>query len=339
MLTATVPRCVPQFGCRATRGARPRVLRVRAVAALALAAAVAALGGEAAADEPVAGAVTPRFEGYLFLDAEGRPLPFQSDEEIERFLATAEVVDSAKIDVGITAPRKLELVADGVRAHAVFKYVDEEKRNVHDRTAGDSRFYLVWRDWYGYDVAAYHVDRLLGLERVPPIVERRVRRQDGSVQIWLEDVMSEGTRQKKGLEPPDRARWNRQHSILHVFDNLVANRDSNLGNTLIDGNWRWWFIDCSRCFGNTTELLFAEAVTHCDRGLWDALRALDRSQAEERLGPVLSTLEIDALFVRRDKLVAHIQALIDQWGESMIIFDDNQENPGDLPADDGTPEG
>ncbi len=338
MLTATLPECVAQFGCWASRRARPCALRVRAVAALALAAAMTSLGGDAAADEPVASMVTQRFEGYLFLDTEGRPLPFQSDDEIEHFLATAEVIDSAKIDVGITAPRKLELDADGVRAHAVFKYVDEEKRNVRDRTAGKGHFYLVWRDWYGYDVAAYHVDRLLGLDRVPPIVQRRVQRQDGSVQIWLEGVMSESKRQEKGLEPPDLARWNRQHSILHVFDNLVANRDSNLGNTLIDGNWRWWFIDCSRCFGNTTELLFPEGVTHCDRGLWDALRALDRDKAAERLGSVLSQHEIDALFVRRDKLVAHIQALIDQWGESMIIFDENTGSEGDPAADDGSPE-
>jgi hypothetical protein len=28
----------------------------------------------------------PRYEGYLFLDTQNRPLPFQSDSEIEKFL-------------------------------------------------------------------------------------------------------------------------------------------------------------------------------------------------------------------------------------------------------------
>ena len=28
----------------------------------------------------------PRFDGYIFLDADGKPLPFQSDEEIAEFL-------------------------------------------------------------------------------------------------------------------------------------------------------------------------------------------------------------------------------------------------------------
>ncbi|HSN55371.1 MAG TPA: hypothetical protein VLT32_11895, partial [Candidatus Sulfomarinibacteraceae bacterium] len=102
---------------------------------------------------------------------------------------------------------------------------------------------------------------------------------------------------------------------------LVANRDANLGNRLIDRNWRIWFIDCSRCFGNSTELLVPEAITHCDRGLWEALQNLDRERAELSLNQYLTKAEIDAMFIRRDKLVEHIRGLIDTWGEEMIIFD------------------
>jgi len=95
-----------------------------------------------------------RFDGYLFLDADGHPIPFQSDEAIEEFLRTAEVVSKEKIPVGI----------------------DLEERNIRDKTAGKSRMYLNWRDWFGYDIAAYHVDRMLGNDRVPPIVGRKIKR-------------------------------------------------------------------------------------------------------------------------------------------------------------------
>jgi hypothetical protein len=301
--------------------------------------AAVAVGGRAMSQEAspaprrLAAGPEARFGGYLYLDADGRPLPFQSDEEIEHFLATAEILSSTKIPVGVTAPKKVLLEADGVRANAAFKNVDLKENKVRERVAGKTRFYLEWRDWYGYDIAAYRVDRLLGLDRVPPVIERTWRRHTGSVQIWLEGVITDADRHEQGIEPPDPIRWNQQKAILRVFDNLVANRDSNLGNMLIDQNWRTWFIDCSRCFGNSTDLLSAEALTHCERSLWNELQHLERERATASLDPYLSSQEIDALFVRRDKLVAHIQELIDTWGEGMILFD------ASAPADQVHPDG
>ncbi len=262
-----------------------------------------------------------RFDGYLFLDVDGHPLPFQSDEEIEQFLSTAAVVSIKKIPVGVSDPRKMLLDGQGVRLHAVFKDIDVKKRNIRDTTAGKSKIYLTWRDWYGYDIAAYHVDRLLGIDRVPPIIGHAIKGNDGSVQIWLEGVITENERREKGFDPPNIAHFNKQREIMHVFDNLVGNRDSNLGNALIDRNWHVWFIDCSRCFGTSEDLLFPEAITHCERRLWKVLRELDATEATQWLAPYLSKGEISALMVRRDKIMEHIQTLIDEWGEASILFD------------------
>jgi hypothetical protein len=262
-----------------------------------------------------------RFDGYLFLDADGHPLPFQSDEQIEKVLSTATVVSMKKIPVGVSDPRKVLLAGQGVQLHAVFKDIDHEERNIRIKTAGKSKMFLMWRDWYGYDVAAYHVDRLLGNDRVPPIIKREIKRIDGSVQIWLEGAITENERREKGFKPPNIARFNQQREIMHIFDNLVGNRDSNLGNTLIDRNWRLWFIDCSRCFGTSEDLLFPEAITHCERRLWKVLRELDETEATRQLAPYLSKGEISALMVRRDKIVEHIQALMEEWGEGSILFD------------------
>ena len=263
-----------------------------------------------------------RFEGYLFLDADGHPLPFQSDEEIEEHLRTAAVVSVSKIPVGVTRPKKVLLAADSHHFNAVFKFIDEKKRNVRDpTTTGRGKLYLEWRDSYIYDIAAYQVDRLIGLNRVPPVVLRTIKGNAGSLQIWVEGTITENTRREEAIDLPEIARFNQQRSTMNVFDNLVANRDSNLGNTLIDGRWRLWFIDCSRCFGTSADLLYPDAVTHCDRQMWDALRKLDRSVADETLSPYLSRLEIDVLFKRRDKLVDLLQARIDQWGEELVLFD------------------
>jgi len=263
-----------------------------------------------------------RFEGYLFMDADGQPLPFQSNEDIEKHLRTAAVVSITKIPVGVSRPKKVLLESDTHRFNAAFKFIDETKKNVRDPTAtGRGQYYLEWRDSYIYDVAAYQVDRLIGLDRVPPIVLRPIKGNPGSLQIWVEGTITENARREKAIVPPEIARFNQQRSTMNIFDNLVANRDSNLGNTLIDGNWRLWFIDCSRCFGMSTDLLYPDAVTHCDRRMWNALRKLDRALAEESLSPYLSRREIDALFKRRDKLLGLLQGRIDEWSEELVIFD------------------
>ena len=262
-----------------------------------------------------------RFEGYLFLDADGIPLPFQSDEAIERYLATASLVSMTKIPVGVSDPRKLLLAGEGLRVNAVFKDIDLQEQKVRDTTAGKTKFYLNWRDWFGYDIAAYRLDRLLDLNRVPPVIERKIKRNTGSVQIWLQGVITETVRRDAGYDPPNIGRYNQQKEIIDIFDNLVANRDSNLGNTLIDANWRLWFIDCSRCFESSKDLLYPEAIQHCERDLFEALKALDQSEVKEQLSPFLTDHEIEALFVRRDKIVDHIQKLIDEWGEIHILFD------------------
>ena len=35
---------------------------------------------------------------------------------------------------------------------------------------------------------------------------------------------------------------------MRVFDELIANTDRNLGNMLIDRQWKLWLIDHSRAF-------------------------------------------------------------------------------------------
>jgi hypothetical protein len=181
--------------------------------------------------------------------------------------------------------------------------------------------YLIWRDWFGYDVAAYKVDRLLGLNRMPPIVERKFKRRGGAFGIWLEGTVTEHYRRENGHEPPNLAYWNQQQQIMRLFNNLVANRDPNLGNSLIDQNWRLWFIDCTRCFGSNADLLTPQGITNCDRGVWQALQELNEEDLEAALSEQLGPAEIEALLKRRDKLVQHIQELVAERGEEMVFFD------------------
>jgi hypothetical protein len=154
-------------------------------------------------------------------------------------------------------------------------------------------------------------------------VPRRIKTDSGSVCIWLAKTVNECDRSRKWkTDPPDQHRWNQQRLIMQIFDNLAANRDSNLGNLLIDPNWRLWFIDCSRCFGETKTLYYPlEKISQCERGMWEGLKSLTEAEVRERLAPFLSTAEIKALMVRRDKMVRHFQDLIDERSEAAVIYD------------------
>jgi hypothetical protein len=273
--------------------------------------------------DPSAQHTTPRFEGYLFLDIEGRPLPIQTDAEIEAWLARAEIVRVQPVPTGVTMPRKLLLKGDTFEAHAIFKDVDISRRKVSEIINGRNHFSFDWKDSYQFDIAAYKLDRLLGMDRVPPVVPRDIGRDSGGVSIWLGKTINEFERSRQWkVDPPDRRRWNQQRLIMQIFDNLVANRDSNLGNQLIDPNWRLWFIDCSRCFGATKTIYFPlKTISQCERGLWQGLKSLTESEIRESLAPLLGRAEIDALLTRRDKLVQHFQKLIDERGEAAVLYD------------------
>jgi hypothetical protein len=268
-----------------------------------------------------AGSPEGRFGGFVWLDIDGDPLPFQTDAEIEDFLLTAEVTGSTVLGEGITMPRRLELTKDGTTAFAVYKDVEVERHKVTERTCGRSRFYLDWRDSHTYDNAAYVLDRMLGLYRVPPAVGRDFGGSSGTLVMWVGGTMTESDRRRLGLQPPDSTAWNRQMEILHVFNNLIARRDVNPGNTLIDSYWRVGFIDSTRAFGSVDDLVCPDAIRSCERGLFERLQALDPARVRRELAPYLSRGETNALLVRREKLVAYLLELIDERGEEAIIFD------------------
>jgi hypothetical protein len=79
-------------------------------------------------------------------------------------------------------------------------------------------------------------------------------------------------------------------------------------------------IDHTRSFARDKSLYEPEKVTRCSRGLWHNLRHLDEAQVKERLSPYLNAAEIEALFVRQQRLIELIQDLIDRKGEENVLF-------------------
>ena len=287
---------------------------------LRLACALATTTTASLAPAPIGAQTTPerRAVSHVWLDGSGAPLPFQTHQEILEYLRTAEVVGRKPIGRGTTGAERILLDREGVRTRAAFRTVDETHRGPFENLP---RSVPRIRDAAVFECAAYELSEALGLGRVPPTVWRRIGKTAGSVQIWFEGAMTQTEFLEKAAQPPDVARWNLQKHRMYVFDALVANLDRNQGNILVDRDGTLWFIDHTRAFAPTKDLLEPEKITRCSRDLWLALRNLDEVSVRKRLEPFLTAGEISALLKRRIALVARIEKLIAAEGEAAVLFE------------------
>jgi hypothetical protein len=255
---------------------------------------------------------------HVWTGPDGTPLPFKTTNEIEGFLLTASPTPVETIRVGVNRPEKYLLRKDGLQVRAIFRW--ESVIDVIKAPRRSSRKTQYLRDSYLSEIAAYEVNQILGLNNLPPTVLRTIDGKEGTLQLWAEQTMPDRQRAKDNILPPEVRSWNKQKSDMDVFDNLINNTDRNQTNILIDENWQMILIDHTRSFARDESLYEPEEVTDCSRGLWHALRHLDEAQVRERLSPYLEKAEIDALFVRRQRLVELIQDLIIRNGEEEVLF-------------------
>ena len=259
-------------------------------------------------------------DGYIWLDVNDEPLPFQDHATIQEWMRSANVISRETVGRGVAGVEKLVLEHEGIQLHAAFRSIDVSLRV--PPTSGVRKTTMKYRDAAIFESAAYELSELLGIGRVPPVVMRSVETQSGTAQIWMENTRPEvELLQHNKLKPPDVARWRQQKQIMFVFDGLIGNSDRNQGNLLIDRNWNIWFIDHTRAFKRSSKLLTREKLTACERGLWRSLQEIDEETIRQRLEPYLESQEITRLLSRRRKLIHYIQSLIEKQGEEAVLFD------------------
>ena len=266
-----------------------------------------------ATDSPARGATEVRH----WLGPDHQLLPFRSDLEVLDFLRTAEVTAREEIPGSLNRPLKVTLVQGDVRAHAIFRTVDVE-RDKMDHVQAHARGF---RDCYVYEVAAYELSRLLGIDNVPPAVMRTLDGEQGSLQLWVEEAMGVRERLAQGIDARHEKLWMFQKQNMQVFDNLIYNFDRNPGNMLIDSGGKLWFVDHTRAFKILPALADRGEVKVLERQLWQRLQALDADEVRERLAPYLRQTEINALLARQKKLVKWIEKRIARHGEQAILFE------------------
>jgi hypothetical protein len=221
-------------------------------------------------------------------------------EKQEAFLKTAKVVRTRGASKGVTNTLRATL-SDGVLTHdASIQTIDESKQVFQSKNGVEFNFKDSWR----YNVAAYRLNRVLQIGKIPVSVERAHNGKNGAFTWWIDDVlMDEGARLKEKTAVPDAEAWNRQMWHVRIFDQLIYNVDRNLGNLIIDKSWAVWMIDHSRAFRLLDTLKSPKDLRKIERGAFDRLKTLDAATLKAAVGDYLTPEEQKRLLIRRDAIV------------------------------------
>ncbi len=266
--------------------------RAPAFALLLICASAGALAGQSASSDAVQANVTrPSLRTWL-----GR------EPEIERYMREAKIVRIEAVPIGTSKPMRAYFTPGGPVESAAWK----------TQPPGTHRGFP---DNYKAEVAAYELDKLLDLRMVPPSVETRVNGALGALIYWLSPARM--WNEVENEPKPDRTAWNDQVIRMKMFDNLICNRDRNVGNLLVDASWNFYLIDHNRAFIASKDL--PVRMSRICRELWDRMAALDETTLETALDPYLTPKEIRAILERRDRMARMIADMKASRGERAVM--------------------
>jgi len=226
------------------------------------------------------------------------------EAEFEAYLRTAEFTRMEDVPVGVTKPRRGFFEPPGPIVSFAWKLLPPGLKSGY------------WES-YKAEIAAYELDKLLGMDMVPPTAERRIDGDLGAVQQWVEPVT--GWRIDEPVRGPE-PEWSKRVNRMKLFDLLSGNIDRNQGNLLYDGDYHLILIDHSRAFTDKKDLKNIAATSRVDAWLWSKIEALTREQLQAALGPWLREKEINAILARRDKMREAIGQLVADRGEAAVFI-------------------
>jgi hypothetical protein len=262
--------------------------------------------------------------GPALVFAQFTPEQVAQREAQEEFLMTAEIIRSEPIDEGVTKPLQLFLRKSGLESKACWKNPSGLQRG----------FFEGWQ----YEIAAYRLDKLIGLNMVPPAVEREFRGKKGALVSWAESKYSLDKIIAEGLRIPDSAldHTEKMKWLTRAWDSLIANEDRTQQNILYTEDWRMILIDHSRSFRATEEfterLVFGRnGIQRSQQGTPFLFRRLPRSFVEKvealtfenikaAVGTSLEDKEIKAVIARRNLLLKEVAEMIQERGETAVLY-------------------
>jgi len=242
-------------------------------------------------------------------------------EKIEELLKTADIVKAYEIGEGVTNPWRLYLKKNG-----------EEISGCWKDPKGVQKGHI---EGWQYEIATYLMDKLLGLNMIPPTVEREFEGKKGSLQLWVETDFSLLDIMNQGIPFPDKnpeaTIFNRGKYLARAFDCLIANDDRTQQNVRYTKDWRVILIDHSRAFRSQKKyqksLLYGKKGTkekklfrQLPRSFVEKIKALEYNNIKNAVGSYLTEDEINAVLARKKLLLAEIEEMIKEMGQDKVLY-------------------
>lgn len=152
-------------------------------------------------------------------------------------------------------------------------------------------------------LAAYRLDRLLGLYMVPTTVARNIEGKNGVVIAWPRTI-SEAERAAAELARPNYCQGTSDFELLAAFDALIGKRDRTAENLHYQrSNWQIHLSENHEAFDTSSRLPQYVSVPNLPKAMADKLAALDEAMLSEALGTTLKRRELKAVLKRRDAIL------------------------------------
>ncbi len=260
----------------------------------------------------------------LFVRGQFTPEEIAQRQAWEEFLMSAEIVSFEDVGEGVTKPFRLHLKKGSIEKDAAWKNPSGWQQGF-------------WEGWQ-YEIAGYRVDKLLGLNMIPPTVEREFKGQKGALSLWTESKTSLLKMMEQRIKVPPAAadQTEKMKYLTRAFDSLIANEDRTQQNVLFTQDWRTILIDHSRSFRCTKEctekLMFGSnglkrtsdgrpfLFRQLPRAFVEKVRAMTYESLRAAVGTNLTDEEIRAVLTRKDLLLKEIEGMIKEKGEDKVLY-------------------
>lgn len=190
------------------------------------------------------------------------------------------------------------------------------------------------------EVAVYKLNRILGMDAVPPTAYRRnvwlngQHFAEGALMVWVDDAHDARRVSRDQWKPGPEA----FASDLRLMQIMMADADHENPNNIVrgkhwkDGKYRVMKVDNEACLrpGAYLKLEHNSAiwgkVTRFNEQTVNRMRELNFADLKADLGEHMSDHEIRKILSIRDGLVAHIDEQVRQRGRGQVFFASNEIN-------------
>jgi len=156
------------------------------------------------------------------------------------------------------------------------------------------------------DLAAFKLDRMLGLGMVPVTVRREIAGQDGTLQFVPPATLTERARVAAGRWVGAPCSLDKQMGAMYVFDALIHNPSRTPSTMLYNSeDWLLMLVDHKSSFGVETDRpAYLKEIELAIGEQWrTALLEIDDTALATNLGDVLDKRRLAALSKRRDAML------------------------------------